>query len=152
MLVIGSCSSLCSRMSLCRTPSRHYRADLSLTVWRTEMPHSTVRACGVENWPLKRKSPQKRLQSVSESLRLFSSNRVCADCGMLHNSDYDLCGTENGCAIRLMFGCHCTFFLVLCYHRFRSGCHTRKCWFTGISKHILLKQRYFSCVKYNNYY
>ena len=32
---------------------------------------------------------------------LFSSNRVCACCGMLHNSDYDLCGTENGCASRL---------------------------------------------------
>ena len=50
-----------------------------------------------------KKSPQKRLQSVSESLRLFSSNRVCACCGMLHNSDYDLCGTENGCASRLRF-------------------------------------------------
>ena len=52
--------------------------------------------------PLKRKSPQKRLQSISESLRfVFSSNRVCSDCGMLHNTDYDLCGTERECANRL---------------------------------------------------
>lgn len=27
--------------------------------------------------------------------------RVCDYCGMLHNSDYDLCGTENRCANRL---------------------------------------------------
>ena len=27
--------------------------------------------------------------------------RVFADCGMLHNSDFDLCGTELKCAIRL---------------------------------------------------
>ena len=77
------------------------RADLSLTVWRTEMPHSTFRACGAENLPLKRKSPQKRLQSVSESLWLFSSNRGCTCCGMLHNSYSDLCGTEIECANRL---------------------------------------------------
>ena len=31
----------------------------------------------------------------------FSFLRVCACCGMLHNSDYDLCGTENRCANRL---------------------------------------------------
>ena len=74
-----------------------------MTVRRTEKPRSTVRACGAENKPLKRKSPQKRLQSVSESLRLFSSNRVCACCGMLHNPDYDLYGTVFECASRLWF-------------------------------------------------
>ena len=40
---------------------------------------------------------------VSESLRLFSFNRVCACCDMLHNSDYDLRGTENECAGRPWF-------------------------------------------------
>lgn len=31
--------------------------------------------------------------------------RVCDDCGARHNSDYDLCGTENRCANRLrLFG------------------------------------------------
>ena len=34
---------------------------------------------------------------------MFSSNRVRADCGMLHNFDYDLCGTGFECAIRLWF-------------------------------------------------
>ena len=46
-------------------------AEELLTVWRRSKPHRVVRACGAENKPLKRKSPQKRLQSVSESLRLF---------------------------------------------------------------------------------
>lgn len=32
---------------------------------------------------------------------MFSSISVRADCGMLHNSDYDLCGTGFECAIRL---------------------------------------------------
>ena len=82
-------------------PQWNHRADLSLTVRRTDKPHSTVRACGAEKLTAEKKSPQKRLQSVSESLRLFSSNRVCDCCGILHNSDYDLCGTENRCAGRL---------------------------------------------------
>lgn len=65
------------------------------------MPHSTIQTCGAEKQPLKRKSPQKRLQSVSESLRLFCSNRICAFCGMLHNAESDLCETEIRCASRL---------------------------------------------------
>ena len=48
------------------------------------------------------KSSQKRLQGVSESLRLvFYSIRVCADCGMFHNAKLDLCGTVYRCANRL---------------------------------------------------
>ena len=33
------------------------------------------------------------LEEGKKGLRLFSSNRVCACCGMLHNSDYDLIST-----------------------------------------------------------
>lgn len=46
--------------------------------------------------------PQLRamLDYVREGDTLYVES-ICADCGMLHNSDNDLCGTENGCAIRL---------------------------------------------------
>ena len=47
------------------------RLLLNYVIWRTEMPHRAVRACGAENLTDKKTSPQKRLQSVSESLRLF---------------------------------------------------------------------------------
>ena len=45
------------------------------------------------------KSPQKHLQSVSEGLRsVFSFSSVSADCGMLQNANFDLCGTICICA------------------------------------------------------
>ena len=56
-----------------RTSETHRHSDFCLTVWRTEMPHRAVQSCGAENFIAEKKSPQKRLQSVSESLQLFVS-------------------------------------------------------------------------------
>ena len=48
------------------------RPLLDSALRRTEKSIRAVQACGAENFNrLKRKDPQKRLQSVSESLRLF---------------------------------------------------------------------------------
>ena len=48
-----------------------------------------------------KKKPSETLAERFRELSVICFNRVCACCGMLHNSDYDLCGTENRCAIRL---------------------------------------------------
>ena len=48
-----------------------------------------------------KKKPSETLTERFRELAVIRFNRVCACCGMLHNSDYDLCGTENGCASRL---------------------------------------------------
>ena len=48
-----------------------------------------------------KKKPSETLTERFRELAIIRSIRVCACCGMLHNSDYDLCGTENGCASRL---------------------------------------------------
>jgi len=65
------------------------------------MPHSTVRACGAENLTAEKKKPSETLIERFRELAVICSNRVCGCCGMRHNSDYDLCGTENRCASRL---------------------------------------------------
>ncbi len=80
------------------------RPLLDSTLRRTRKPHRAVQSCGAETLLLKRKNPQKRLQSVSKSLRLFVSIRVFVWCGMFHNAEMDLRGTENRCANRL---CSC---------------------------------------------
>jgi hypothetical protein len=43
----------------------------------------------------KEKALRNAYKSISEGLRLFSSNRVCACCGVPHNAYSDLCGTKN---------------------------------------------------------
>lgn len=48
-----------------------------------------------------KKKPSETLTERFRELAVIRSNRVCSCCGMLHNSDYDLCGTENRCANRL---------------------------------------------------
>ena len=74
-------------------PSRYHRADLSD---RQATENSSTVERGRTN--AEKKKPQKRRRFRAAVIR---SIRVCACCGMLHNSDYDLCGTENGCASRL---------------------------------------------------
>lgn len=60
------------------------------------------------------------MQGVSESLRLvFSFNKVCACCGMLHNSDYDLRGTECECTNRLWL--HEVLFKISIHHHFLTS-------------------------------
>lgn len=41
-----------------------------------------------------KKKPSETLTERFRELAVIRFNRVCACCGMLHNSDYDLCGTE----------------------------------------------------------
>ena len=48
-----------------------------------------------------KKKPSETLTERFRELAVIRSIRVCACCGMLHNSDYDLCGTECECANRL---------------------------------------------------
>ena len=48
-----------------------------------------------------KKKPSETLTERFRELAVIRFNRVCACCGMLRNSDYDLCGTEIRCAIRL---------------------------------------------------
>ena len=48
-----------------------------------------------------KKKTSETLTERFRELAVIRFNRVCACCGMLHNSDYDLCGTENRCANRL---------------------------------------------------
>ena len=74
-----------------------------MTVSGTGQPHSAVRACGAENLTAEKKKPSETLTERFRELAVIRSIKVCACCGMLHNSDYDLCGTENGCANRLRF-------------------------------------------------
>jgi len=50
-----------------------------------------------------KKKPSETLTERFRELAVIRFNRVCVCCGMLHNSDYDLCETENGCASRLWF-------------------------------------------------
>ena len=72
-----------------------------MTVWQTEKPHRAVRACGAEKLTAEKKKPSGTLTERFRELAVIRFNRVCACCGMLHNSDYDLCGTEISCASRL---------------------------------------------------
>ncbi len=69
-----------------------------MTVWRTEMSLRAVHRCGAENLTAEKKKPSETLTERLRELAVIRSIRVCACCGMLHNSDYDLCGTENRCA------------------------------------------------------
>ena len=75
---------------------------LTLTFRRTEVPIALPDLA-----ERKTKSPQKRLQSVFESLWLvFSFNRVCAYCDMLHNTNFELCGMVFKRANRLCLICY----------------------------------------------
>ena len=58
-------------------------------------------SCVAENLTAEKKKPSETLTERLRGLAVIRFNRVCACCGMLHNSDYELCGTENVCSNRL---------------------------------------------------
>ena len=60
--------------------------------------HSTLQSVKLT---AKKKKPSETLTERFREFAVIRSNRVCVCYGTLHNSDNDLCGTENGCANRL---------------------------------------------------
>ena len=77
------------------------RLLLDSTLRRTKMPLRAVRAFGAENLTAEKKKPSETLTERFRELAVIRFNRVSACCGMCHNFDYDLYGTEIRCANRL---------------------------------------------------
>ena len=68
-------------------------------------------------------------KQISGLLLLFSSKRVCCHCGVRHNAEMDLCGTDFVCANRLHSNDTSKLKEKLCHISHKSYfemCHNRK--------------------------